>query len=69
MGNTDIRNQADEITQAVEDDPELAEFWNEMKNRETLKILFKQTKNLDDKDIKQVIRIIKAIEDEEDKEN
>jgi transcriptional regulator with XRE-family HTH domain len=69
LGQTDIRNQADEITDAVSDDPELAEFWEQMKNRETLKILFKQTKNLDDKDIKQIIRIIKAIEDEEDREN
>lgn len=68
MGNTDIRNQADEITQAVEDDPELAEFWNDLKQREDLKLLFKQTRNLSPKAIKQVMRIIKAIEDEESEE-
>ncbi|WP_434642683.1 helix-turn-helix domain-containing protein [Thermoanaerobacterium thermosaccharolyticum] len=68
MGNTDIRNQADEITQAVEDDPELAEFWNDLKQREDLKLLFKQTRNLSPKAIKQVMRIIKAIEDEENGE-
>ncbi|MGF7431057.1 helix-turn-helix transcriptional regulator [Thermoanaerobacterium thermosaccharolyticum] len=66
LGQTDIRNQADEITQAVEDDPELAEFWNDLKQREDLKLLFKQTKKLSPKAIKQVMRIIKAIEDEEE---
>ncbi|MDI3311603.1 MAG: XRE family transcriptional regulator, partial [Thermoanaerobacterium sp.] len=65
MGNTDIRNPADEITDAVSDDPELAEFWNELKEREDLKLLFKQTKKLSPKAIRQVMRIIKAIEDEE----
>jgi transcriptional regulator with XRE-family HTH domain len=65
MGNTDVRNPADEITDAVSDDPELAEFWNELKDREDLKLLFKQTKKLSPKTIRQVMRIIKAIEDEE----
>lgn len=68
LGQTDIRNQADEITDAVSDDPELAEFWNDLKQREDLKLLFKQTRNLSPKAIKQVMRIIKAIEDEENGE-
>lgn len=68
LGRTDIRSPVDEITEAVSDDPELLEFWNELKEREDLKLLFKQTKKLSPKDIKQIIRIIKAIEDEEDKE-
>ncbi|MBV1817298.1 helix-turn-helix transcriptional regulator [Bacteroidales bacterium MSK.15.36] len=66
LGRTDIKNPSDEISNAVEDDPELIEFWNESKEREDLQLLFKQTKNLSPKDIKQIIRIIKAIEDEED---
>lgn len=66
--DTDIRNPADEISDAVKDDPELLEFWNELKEREDLKLLFKQTRKLSPKDIKQVIRIIKAIEDEESEE-
>lgn len=66
LGITDIKNPSDEISNAVEDDPELIEFWNELKEREDLQLLFKQTKNLSPKDIKQIIRIIKAIEDEED---
>lgn len=67
LGRTNIYNPADEITEAVFDDPELLEFWRELKEREDLKLLFKQTKKLSPKDIKQIIRIIKAIEDEEDK--
>ncbi|QXN67744.1 hypothetical protein [Mycolicibacterium phage J1] len=66
LGRTDIKNPSDEISNAIEDDPELIEFWNELKEREDLQLLFKQTKNLSPKDIKQIIRIIKAIEDEED---
>jgi transcriptional regulator with XRE-family HTH domain len=65
LGRTDIRNPSNEITKAVSDDPELAEFWNELKDREDLKLLFKQTKKLSPKAIRQVMRIIKAIEDEE----
>lgn len=67
LGRTDIYNPADEITEAVSDDPELLEFWNTLKEREDLKLLFKQTKKLSPREIKQIIRIIKAIEEEEDK--
>lgn len=65
LGNTDVRSPADEITEAVSDDPELAEFWDDLKRREDLQIFFKQTRNLSPKTIKQVMKIIKAIEDEE----
>jgi transcriptional regulator with XRE-family HTH domain len=57
-----------QISEAVKDDPELIEFWDMLKDREDLQILFKQTKKLDSKGIQQIIRIIKAIEDEEDNE-
>jgi len=66
--NPEPKTPADEITEAVSDDPELLEFWKELREREDLKLLFKQAKKLTPKDIKQVIRIIKAIEDEEAKE-
>lgn len=69
LGRTDIKNPVDEITNTLKDDKELADFWNELKEREDLQLLFKQTKNLSPKDIKQIIRIIKAIEEEEDREN
>lgn len=65
LGNTDNPTPADKITQSVSDDPELAEFWNELKEREDLKLLFKQTRTMPPNDIKKIIRIIKAIEDEE----
>lgn len=69
LGISDSRNPKDDISIALESDKELASFWNILKEREDLKLLFKQTKNLDKKSIEQVIRIIKAIEDEEDREN
>lgn len=68
LGRTDDRNNIEQISNAVQDDPELQEFWDMLKDREDLQILFKQTKKLDSKGIQQIIRIIKAIEDEEDNE-
>lgn len=67
LGRTDIRSPLDKITKAVLDDPELLEFWNTLKDREDLKLLFNQTKKLSPKNIRQIIRIIKAIEEEENK--
>lgn len=65
LGLSDIRNPADEIANAVKDEPELADFWNLLRQREDLKLLFKQTKKLEPREIQQIIRIIKAIEDDE----
>ena len=72
LGNSDIRNPYDKvqkITESVEDDPELLKFWEELREREDLQLLFKQVRPLSQKGIKQIIKIIKAIEDEEDAEN
>ncbi len=69
LGRTNIKEKSDQISNALEGDKELSEFWNELREREDLQLLFKQTKNLSPKGINQVIRIIKAIEDEEDREN
>lgn len=65
--NINISN--DKITKSLNDDPELSEFWDTLKEREDLKLLFKQTKDLAPNDVKKIMRIIKAIEDEEDKNN
>jgi len=55
------------ISKALKDeDPELVDFWQELKEREDLFLLFKQARELDDDDIKRIIRIIKVIEDEEE---
>ncbi|MFW6047190.1 MAG: helix-turn-helix domain-containing protein [Candidatus Woesearchaeota archaeon] len=66
IGNTDEMKPAQKIKQAISDDPELVDFWDKLSQREDLKMMFKQTKDLPPKTVKQVIRIIKAIEEEED---
>lgn len=65
LGVSPIKQVHDDIHDALKEDEELLEFWNDLKEREELKILFKQTRELDKSTIQQVIRIIKAIEDEE----
>jgi len=61
----DTPSPVDKITDSVSDDPELAKFWDELKEREDLQLLFKQTREMSPEDVKKIIRIIKAIEDEE----
>lgn len=65
VGRTDFRSPADRVSEAIGADSELFEFWQELKERPDLQLLFKQTRDMTDKDIRQVIKIIKAIEDEE----
>jgi transcriptional regulator with XRE-family HTH domain len=70
LDNTSTRNatdSADKIAESLNDDPELSQFWDSLKDREDLKLLFKQTRDMSPNDIKKIIRIIKAIEDEEDR--
>lgn len=67
LGLTDERSSADKIKKAISDDPELHDVWDKISKRENLQLLFKQTKNLDDSSIRQIIRIIKAIEEDEEK--
>ena len=72
LGKSEIRNPYESharIRDSLEDDPELLEFWEVLKEREDLQLMFKQTKQMSPKDIRQIIKIIKAIEDEEDAEN
>lgn len=61
-------SSASRITEVLEDNSELLGFWNTLQEREDLQLLFKQTRNMSPRAIKQVIRVIKAIEEEEDKE-
>lgn len=65
LGGTNERSSADKIKKALTDDPELSDAWEKISQREDLQLLFKQTKDMDESSIRQVIRIIKAIEDEE----
>lgn len=66
LGKTKAKNEKEVISRALVDDPELYNFWKKLSEREDLQLLFKQTRNMDPKDIRTIIRIIKAIEDEED---
>ena len=65
LGNTDIKTPVDKISSALSDDPGLLAFWNTLKEREDLQLLFKQTKDMSPRAIRQVIQIIKIIESEE----
>lgn len=65
LGNTDIKTPVDKISSALSDDPDLLAFWNTLKEREDLQLLFKQTKDMSPRAIRQVIQIIKIIESEE----
>jgi len=67
--NTDERSPADKIKKALTDDPELQDAWEQISKRDSLKLLFKQSKNMTDKDIKQMIRIMNAINENERKNN
>lgn len=65
LGNIDERSPADKIKAAISSDPDLANFWREISEREDLQLLFKQTRSMSPEGVRQVIRIITAIEDEE----
>jgi transcriptional regulator with XRE-family HTH domain len=67
LGLKNEKSSADKIKKAISDDPELHDVWDKISKRENLQLLFKQTKNLDDSSIRQIIRIIKAIEEDEEK--
>jgi len=65
LGRTNIREAPEKIiADALQDDPELLEFWSEMKKREDLQLLFKQVKPMTPEGVKKVIRVIKAMEEE-----
>lgn len=72
LGRTDEPNDVHQrIESALVDEPdadELIAFWREMKEREDLKLLFKQVRPLSDDSIRRVIRVIQAIELEESQE-
>lgn len=56
------------IQEALADDTELLEFFNDLTTREELQILFKQVKPLKKETIKRIIKYIKIVEDEESNE-
>ena len=53
LGNSDIRNPYENhqrISESIKDDKELLEFWEVLKEREDLQLLFKQTKQMTKKE-------------------
>jgi len=50
---------------AVAGDPDLLDFLDKLVERDDLKLLFKQTKDLSPEAIKRIIKYIKMVEDEE----
>ena len=68
LGRTDIRNESasiEKVRSAIYDDPELSQFWEELIQRDDLKILMRQVRTLPSNGIKRIIRYIKMVEDEE----
>ena len=65
IGYTDPSPAAQKIASALESDPALLAFWNELSQRPDLQLLFRQTKSMTPETIRKVMRIIKAIEEEE----
>lgn len=66
LGRTDERSPVDKIKSAISDDQELMSFWDELSKRDDLRILLKQSKDLDPKHIRELLRHIKMIQEEED---
>lgn len=73
LGRTDDPRTLDQITaeaekkidEALEGDEELMAFWQELKKRDDLQLLFKQVRPLSPKAIRRIMAVIKAIEDAE----
>lgn len=59
------KDAATKIAAALQDSPELLDFWKEISQREDLQLLFKQARELKPQTIKKVVEVIKLIEDEE----
>ncbi|WP_408954766.1 helix-turn-helix domain-containing protein [Natroniella sp. ANB-PHB2] len=62
----DQTNEAEEkIKDAISDNPELLEFFDEMTQRDDLQMFFKQCRELSPSTIKRLIKISKIFEEEE----
>ncbi|MCF8002536.1 MAG: helix-turn-helix domain-containing protein [Halanaerobiales bacterium] len=63
LGETDIKISEDKVVEKLADDPDLLDFYNSMKKNGDLKKVFKRTKGLSTKSIKQILEIIKTFEE------
>lgn len=62
-------NQVARVDAALKDDPELLEFWQEVKRNPNLILILKGLRNAPDKDIRKVIQLIKIVREEESRES
>ncbi len=69
LGRNEFTAEKNKIEYALNKDIELMEFWDELKNRDDLQILFRQTKDLNPETIRRIIRYIKVVEEEEAQED
>ena len=68
LGRSGMKNDPyGKVKDALEDDPELMEFWDEMHKRDDIKLMFKQTKNMSPESVKSVVQFMKSVEDEHKK--
>jgi len=63
LGETDEKQSADKVINEISKDEELLEFYNAIKENNELKRLFKHSKALSSKSIKQIVEIIKTFEE------
>lgn len=59
LGKTEVRTQADKVVKAIQDDPELLEFWNDLTYREEMRTMLSQSRDLEPEDMKTILRLIK----------
>ena len=64
-----LKDKQQRVESAISDDPELLNFWQELKHREDLQLLLKQVRPLPPDAIKRIIKYIKMVEDEESMED
>ena len=63
LGETDEKQSSDKVINEISKDEELLEFYNAIKENNELKRLFKHSKALSSKSIKQIVEIIKTFEE------
>jgi len=67
IGKSKIRTSNGKIKQAIEDNPELLDFWEQVSKRESVQLMFHQTRDMSDEAIKSVVQFMKQVEEEADK--
>lgn len=67
LGETDEQQSLDKVVNKISDDEDLLEFYMAVKENEDLKRLFKHSKDLSSKSLKQIVEIIKTFEETKEK--